>query len=245
METVTYTLGECFRPIAVAIGESINQFYSAITKDLSFYQYIPLLIGVTIISVVLIVFGSAFFSLLLFNYELNFFHLVKFRKTTDANNNSNAEALKYEKSELIKVLRELKRENRFLNAAKKASIVDKQQQPNVINTLSSVACSLAVPVSSKSERVRAIEHFDTSQDDDDDETQMFYANKSDEMEDLNEEVEEENDEKSLNESILKNFELYKEKNEKKDKYYEEKIKELKMENLKVGFSLNLGKANHP
>ena len=65
----------------MAFGESINQFYSAITKDLSFYEYIPLLIAVTLVLVVLIIFGTSFLSLLLFNYELNFFHLIKISKS--------------------------------------------------------------------------------------------------------------------------------------------------------------------
>ena len=38
---------------------------------------------------------------------------------------------------------------------------------------------------------------------------------------------------NLNESIKKNFEMYKEKNIKKDKYYNDKINDLKRENYKL------------
>ena len=64
----------------MAFGESINQFYSAITKDLSFYEYIPLLAIVSLILVYVITYVTSILSLLLFNYELNFFYLIKFRK---------------------------------------------------------------------------------------------------------------------------------------------------------------------
>lgn len=123
MESVVYTFSESLRPIAVGFGESINQFYSAITKDLGFWQYIPLLIGVTVVMVVLIIFGTAFLSLLLFNYELNFFHLIKFRKSSEVvaqeslqENEKMKKMLEQKKTEMLEILHDLKKENRALNA---------------------------------------------------------------------------------------------------------------------------------
>ena len=54
---------ESFKPIAMSFGDSINQFYSSVTKDLSFYEYIPLMIAVTIVTVTLIILTAGFIGL--------------------------------------------------------------------------------------------------------------------------------------------------------------------------------------
>ncbi len=62
-------------------GESINLFYSSLTKDLSFYQSIPLMFVVTSVLIPLLIFMMSLLSLLLFGYEFNFFHLISFKKS--------------------------------------------------------------------------------------------------------------------------------------------------------------------
>ena len=66
----------------MAFGEFINNFYSALTKDLSMYQYMPLIALVTIIGVPSILYMLSIFSMLVFGYEFNFFHLISFRKSS-------------------------------------------------------------------------------------------------------------------------------------------------------------------
>ena len=65
----------------MAFGEFINLFYSTLVKDLSFFQYIPLIIGVTVIGVPSLLYVISLLSLVLFGYEFNFFHLISFRKS--------------------------------------------------------------------------------------------------------------------------------------------------------------------
>ena len=72
---------ESSRPLFMLFGESINLFYSSLTKDLSWYQSIPLLVGVTSVLVPCLIFMMSFLSMLLFGYEFNFFHLISFKKS--------------------------------------------------------------------------------------------------------------------------------------------------------------------
>ncbi|RNA03003.1 hypothetical protein BpHYR1_014584, partial [Brachionus plicatilis] len=81
VETVIYTISEGIRPIAVFFGKSINEFFSALTQDLVFYQYVPLIAMVTILFVPIAVIFICFICLVLFGYEFNFFHLFSFKKT--------------------------------------------------------------------------------------------------------------------------------------------------------------------
>lgn len=74
-------MSESVRPLAVTFGELINEFYSSLTKDLSFYQYVPLMILVTVVLVPFSLYFLSLISLLLFNYEFNFFHLISFKKS--------------------------------------------------------------------------------------------------------------------------------------------------------------------
>lgn len=76
-------MSESLKPIFISSGEFINQFYGALTKDLSFWQYIPL---ITLVTIVLLPIGLIFIlvmSLVLFGYEFNFFYnLISFRRRT-------------------------------------------------------------------------------------------------------------------------------------------------------------------
>ena len=66
-------MAQAFRPISVHLGEYINISYSSLIKDLSFYEYIPLLCAATIVLVSLIM----FLVLLFFGFEVSFlFNLV-------------------------------------------------------------------------------------------------------------------------------------------------------------------------
>jgi hypothetical protein len=100
--------------MAVSFGEFINNFYSALTKDLSFYQYIPLITLVTAVLVPVTVFILSLLSLIMFNYEFNFFHLISFRKNTSANDSKNEiiiKKLKEEKTEFLRILNEITKQN--------------------------------------------------------------------------------------------------------------------------------------
>lgn len=81
LETIIFTLTESSRPLFMLFGESINLFYSSLTKDLSFYQSIPLMFVVTSVLIPLLIFMMSLLSLLLFGYEFNFFHLISFKKS--------------------------------------------------------------------------------------------------------------------------------------------------------------------
>jgi len=100
--------------MAVSFGEFINNFYSALTKDLSFYQYMPLIALVTAVLVPVTVFMLSLLSLIMFNYEFNFFHLISFRKNTTVNDNKSEaiiKKLKEEKTEFLRILNEITKQN--------------------------------------------------------------------------------------------------------------------------------------
>jgi hypothetical protein len=93
------------RPVSVALGEFLNQFYSALTKDLSFYQYLPLMTLVTLIFVPLAVIFIAFLVLLVFGYEFNLFHLISFRKSKLTKNEAN-EMKRLEAEQIFNMIRD-------------------------------------------------------------------------------------------------------------------------------------------
>ena len=211
VETLVYTVTESLRPVSVAFGESINQFYSAISKDLSFYEYIPLLTAVTIVLVTLIIFSSGFLSLLLFGYELNFFHLISFRKTPQHNiapSPAQAPALAAAQPApptlaiqqeqnvefMMKILTELKRANRMTPSSSR-------RQVRAVTTLTSSETASSNDAQKKN---LALE-FVATESQSTGEATIDGEESGDEIEDNNE---------SLNESIIRNFELYKEKNSK-------------------------------
>lgn len=103
-QSIVFTITESIRPVSILFGESINLFYSSLTKNLSFYQYMPLMTVVTIVIVPISIYMMSLLSLVLFGYEFNFFHLISFKK------NNNSEQLA-QQAELLKVLAVLKREN--------------------------------------------------------------------------------------------------------------------------------------
>jgi hypothetical protein len=230
----------------MAFGESINQFYSAITRDLSFYEYIPLLIAVTLVLVVLIIFGTSFLSLLLFNYELNFFHLIKFRKTydqpqIDASQREKINMLEQKQTAMLEILHYMKKENRALNARNKKYMLEMSKpltgatptphQQSIQSSTTSIDSSIMVKnIEAKStERIYSLEPMESSEllnDDTEKETEYEQECSDDEKEE------------NLNESLKKNFEIYKEKNIKKEKYYNEKIAELRRENMKLKNKFN-------
>ena len=76
-ETIVYTMSEGFQQISTSFGELINMFFSSVMKNLSFYQFVPLLFCFF----VLFFFLFVFVSLLFFNYEMNFFRAITFRKS--------------------------------------------------------------------------------------------------------------------------------------------------------------------
>jgi hypothetical protein len=106
MEAFVYTITETMRPLVVSSGQFINNFYGALAKDLSFYQSIPLLAVFTIIFVPFSMFLFSLLSLLLFNYEFNFFHLVSFKKSHKATNDNE----KIKEESVKEILNVLKRE---------------------------------------------------------------------------------------------------------------------------------------
>ncbi len=95
--------------MAVSLGEFINIFYSSLTKDLSFYQYIPLVALVTSVLVPVAVFVLSLFSLIVFNYEFNFFHLITFRKNRHPNREIIIKKLLEERDEILSILIEIKK----------------------------------------------------------------------------------------------------------------------------------------
>ena len=116
METIVFTVSESVRPLAITFGEFINEFYSALTKDLSFYQYMPLIALVTVVLVPFSLYFLSLISLLLFNYEFNFFHLISFRKNVQQQQpvvpNPSLEALENQKKEMLKLLKMIKKETK-------------------------------------------------------------------------------------------------------------------------------------
>ena len=78
-----YTITEIFIPVSVAYGESINLFYSSVCKDVSFYECILLLVFVSSVLLAILFFSVGFVVLLIFNYELNFFHIISLRKSSN------------------------------------------------------------------------------------------------------------------------------------------------------------------
>ena len=75
-----FTITESFQPVAIMVGESINKFFRSLTKDLSYYQCIQLTIVTTSLLMPLLVYLMSFLSLLLFDYEFNFFHIISVKK---------------------------------------------------------------------------------------------------------------------------------------------------------------------
>lgn len=120
IETIIYTITESVRPISILFGESINLFYSSLTKNLSFYQYVPLMAVVTIVMVPLLFYVISLFSLVFFGYEFNFFHLISFKKSS---HQPNAESLA-QQSELLKILAVLKKENEIIAQGMLQSRID-------------------------------------------------------------------------------------------------------------------------
>lgn len=110
IETIIFTITESIRPISVLLGESINLFYSSLTKNLSFYQYMPLMGVVTVILVPLLVYMMSLLSLILFGYEFNFFHLISLKKS-----DKGAELAQQE--EFLKALSLLRKENEMITAS--------------------------------------------------------------------------------------------------------------------------------
>ena len=216
VETLVYTVTESLRPVSVAFGESINQFYSAISKDLSFYEYIPLLTAVTIVLVTLIIFSSGFLSLLLFNYELNFFHLISFRKTPQHNiatppaQASAITGVEPAQTTLTLQRQELQRQQL------------QQQQRNVefmmkILTELKQANRMTSSTRRQSGGVSTLTSSETTQSNDADKTNLaleFVATEEATIDGEESGAEIEDNNESLNESIIRNFELYKEKNSK-------------------------------
>lgn len=78
---MVFTISEGIRPISVFFGKSINEFFSALTQDLSFYQYIPLITLVIALFLPIAVILICFLCLVLFGYDFNFFHLFSFKKS--------------------------------------------------------------------------------------------------------------------------------------------------------------------
>jgi len=107
-KTIVYTLTESIQPLAVSFGEIINIFFSSLTKDLYFYQYIPLVALVTTVFVPVAIFIFSLLSLIVFNYEFNFFHLITFRKNRQCKNNRDEAILKKLKEEREEILSFLK-----------------------------------------------------------------------------------------------------------------------------------------
>lgn len=112
IETIIFTITEAIRPISMLFGESINLFYSSLTKNLSFYQYMPLMTVVTIVAVPLLVYMMSLLSLVFFGYEFNFFHLISFKK---GNGNSNNSEQLMQQTDLLKILAVLKKENEVIS----------------------------------------------------------------------------------------------------------------------------------
>ena len=54
-KTIVYTLAECLRPVAIMFGESINQFYKAVSNNLWFFEYIPILVAFYLAMFVIVV----------------------------------------------------------------------------------------------------------------------------------------------------------------------------------------------
>ena len=93
---------EGFKPIAISFSDSINQFYSSVTKGLCLYEYIPLMIAVTIVTVTLIILTAGFLGLLFFNYELNILYLIKFKKSKNLNVNDQMALMPNDSSTICK-----------------------------------------------------------------------------------------------------------------------------------------------
>ncbi|CAF0864434.1 unnamed protein product [Brachionus calyciflorus] len=105
VETVVYTISEGVRPIATLFGEFINHFFSALTKDLSFYQYLPLIGLVTTVFVPIAFVIICFLCLIFFGYDFNLFHLISFKKSQ-----IKVEKIESKKEELLPLLNILKTE---------------------------------------------------------------------------------------------------------------------------------------
>jgi hypothetical protein len=88
----------------MSFGEIINIFFSSLTKDLYFYQYIPLVALVTTVFVPVAIFIFSLLSLIVFNYEFSFFHFITFRKNRQFNNNRDEAILKKLKEEREEIL---------------------------------------------------------------------------------------------------------------------------------------------
>ena len=83
----------------------------------------PLIVMVTLIIIPLLILTFALFSMILFGYEFNFFHLISFRKNNNHNNSnttSHVEVIKTientKKEELFKILDKLNKEKDKLNS---------------------------------------------------------------------------------------------------------------------------------
>lgn len=111
IETIIFTITEAIRPISILFGESINLFYSSLTKNLSFYQYMPLMGVVTVVMIPLLVYMMSLLSLIIFGYEFNFFHLISLKKSS-----KNSESIS--KEEVLKLLDIVKKQNETFEAIK-------------------------------------------------------------------------------------------------------------------------------
>ena len=71
------TITQAMRPVLVHFGESINLFYSSLTRGMYFYESLPLTLLVTIV----LVFLTTLLFLLMFGYEFSFlFNMFKLSK---------------------------------------------------------------------------------------------------------------------------------------------------------------------
>lgn len=131
METIIYTITESIRPVSVLFGESINLFYSSLTKNLSFYQYMPLMAGVTVVIVPIAIYMMSLLSLVIFGYEFNFFHLISFKKSASAEKTNEIA----QQTELLKILSVLKKENEIIANNMIQSRCQTEQQHQAIKAL--------------------------------------------------------------------------------------------------------------
>jgi len=71
------TITQAVRPVLVHFGESINLFYSSLTRGMYFYESLLLTLSVTIV----LVFLTTLLLLLMFGYEFSFlFNMFKLSK---------------------------------------------------------------------------------------------------------------------------------------------------------------------
>lgn len=76
-----FTISQGVKPIFISTGEFINEFYGALTKDLYFWNAIPMVILATGILLPIGLVFVLLMSMLVFGYEFNFlFNLVQLRR---------------------------------------------------------------------------------------------------------------------------------------------------------------------